>query len=112
MTTPITVWTKPVCVQCNAVKRRLVEQLTHQAGLSPDQVKRDWEKLKELGRVQEFDLTAEEHEKDLLHFKGLGYVSAPITEYEGSAIPGYNPDELDKVVEKWKAAHAADPARG
>lgn len=111
MVAPITVWTKPVCVQCNAVKRRLVEQLTHQAGLSPEMIKHDWEKLKALGWVQDFDLTADQHVKDLEHFKGLGYTAAPITEWEGSAIPGYNPDEIDKLVEKWKTARASDTAR-
>ena len=92
------------------VKRRLVEQLTHQANLSPEMVKHDWERLKALGWVQDFDLTAEEHFADLEHFKSLGYTSAPITEYEGSAIPGYNPDELDKLIENWKTDRASHPA--
>ncbi|QPL14163.1 NrdH-like glutaredoxin [Microbacterium phage Morrill] len=117
MTTPITLWTKPNCVQCNAVKRRLVEGLTHQANLSPDQVKRDWQRLIELGRVQEFDLTEPEHSDTLKYFKEvLGYSSAPVTEYKNSAIPdmnfpGYNPAEIDKMIERWKADHEADAVR-
>ena len=96
----ITVWTKPLCVQCNAVKRRLVEQITGQTGLTLMQLAEKWQLLKDAGKVLERDLTAPENEESLQHFKGLGYTSAPITEYGPHAVPGYIPDEIDALVIK------------
>ena len=78
---PIVVWTKPACVQCTAVKRRLTE-----AGVP----------------FEERDLTAPENAKDLAHFVGIGYRSAPITEYGEIAVPGFVPSEIDRVVEAWR----------
>lgn len=78
---PIVVWTKPACVQCTAVKRRLTE-----AGVP----------------FEERDLTAPENAKDLAHFVGIGYRSAPITEYGDIAVPGFVPSEIDRVVEAWR----------
>ena len=73
----VIVWTKPSCVQCTTVKRRLNEADVP---------------------FEERDLTAPEHAKDLEHFKGLGYFSAPITEYGSKAVPGYIPSEIDEII--------------
>lgn len=83
----ITVWTKPNCVQCTAVKRRLTE-----------------------ARVPftERDLTAPENAKDLEYFRSLGFGSAPITEHGQAAIPGYVPAEIDRIAAAWRAGHPAE----
>lgn len=78
----VVVWTKPNCVQCRLVKHRLTT-----AGVP----------------FVEADLTAPEAAKDLEHFRGLGYTSAPITEFEGIAVPGFMPGEIDRVIGAWKA---------
>lgn len=83
----ITVWTKPNCVQCTAVKRRLTD-----AGVP----------------FTERDLTAPEHEKDLEHFKGIGYATAPITEHGIVAVPGFVPAEIDLIIAAWRAGHPAE----
>ncbi|RLK47644.1 glutaredoxin family protein [Microbacterium telephonicum] len=83
----ITVWTKPNCVQCRLVKHRLT-----QAGVT----------------YTERDITAPEHAADLAHFKSLGYMSAPITEYEDTAFPGFVPAEIDRIAAAWKTAHPAE----
>lgn len=80
--TVVTVWTKPACQQCRMVKFRL------------EAADVDFE---------ERDLTAPENAKDVDHFRGLGYLSAPITEYRGSAVPGFMPLELDQIIAAWRA---------
>lgn len=85
----VIVWSKPGCVQCDAVKRRL-----RAAGVP----------------YTEPDLTSEEHAKDLEYFKGLGYSSAPITEYEGIAFSQFMPGEVDRVIAAWRADHAEEVA--
>lgn len=87
---PIVVWTKPACVQCTAVKRRLTE-----AGVP----------------FEERDLTAPENAKDLAHFVGLGYRSAPITEFGDLAVPGFVPAEIDQVVDAWRAAQRQEASQ-
>jgi len=82
----VVVWTKPACQQCRMVKFRL-----EAAGVP----------------YVEQDLTAAENARDLEHFRGLGYSSAPITEYGGIAVPGFMPSDIDRVVEAWRAAHPA-----
>lgn len=104
---PITVWTKPVCQQCSMVKKRITESITGKTGLSPAQVGTAWELLKMQGAVAEADLTAEERAKDLEYFKGLGYGSAPLTEFNNSIVPGFNVAELDKLIEAWKLQEPA-----
>lgn len=83
----VTVWTKPACQQCRMVKFKL------------EAADVDFE---------ERDLTAPEHAKDLAHFQGLGFSSAPITEYKGLAFPGFMPSEIDRVIEAWRADHPAE----
>ncbi|KJL37075.1 Glutaredoxin-like protein NrdH [Microbacterium ginsengisoli] len=83
----ITVWTKPSCVQCTAVKRRLTE-----AGVP----------------FTERDLTAEEHESDLEYFRKLGYRSAPITAHGAVAVPGFVPAEIDRIIAAWRAEKDAE----
>lgn len=80
----ITVWSKPDCVQCTAVKRRLNE-----AGVP----------------FTDRDLTAPEHAKDLEYFQRLGYRSVPITEHEQIAVPGYVPAEIDQIITAWRESH-------
>ena len=99
------VWTKPSCVQCDAVKRRLVEKIAGKTGLTGAQVKAEFLELVIAGLVTERDLTAPEHASDLEYFRGLGYSSAPITEYGGSAVPGYMPAEIDRIIDAWRAEH-------
>ena len=81
----VTVWTKPGCVQCTAVKRRLAE-----AGVP----------------FTERDLTAPEHAGDLEYFQKLGYRSAPITEHGDVAVPGFVPAEIDRIITAWRAGQA------
>lgn len=86
----VIVWTKPACQQCRLVKQRL-----DAAGVP----------------YVEADLTAPEHAKDLQHFTGLGYRSAPITEYGGIAVPGFMPTEIDRVITAWKSANVTTEER-
>lgn len=84
---PVIVWTKPVCGQCTAVKLHLKK-----AGVAYD----------------ERDITAPENAKQLDYFRGLGYLSAPITEFRELAVPGFIPAEIDQVVERWREAQASE----
>lgn len=78
----VIVWSKPACQQCRLVKFRL-----EAAGVE----------------YSEMDLTAPENAKDLEYFRGLGYGSAPITEYGDLAVPGFMPSEVDRVIAAWRA---------
>lgn len=89
MSDVITVWTKPDCQQCRMVKRRLTELDVP---------------------FEERDLTAPAAVKDLEYFRALGFRSAPITEYEGLAVPGFVPVEVDRVAAAWRADHPAHVA--
>jgi glutaredoxin len=80
----VIVWTKPDCGKCTAVKTKLKI-----AGIP----------------YEERDLTAPENRRDLEHFVGLGYISAPITEYGPKAIPGMLVDELDELIATWRELH-------
>lgn len=84
MSLEVVVWSKPACQQCRMVKFRL-----EAAGVP----------------FVERDLTAPEHAKDLNHFRGIGYGSAPITEYGALAVPGFTPAEIDQVIDAWRADH-------
>lgn len=83
----VVVWTKPSCVQCTAVKRRLDEAHVPYV---------------------ERDLTAPEYSGHLEYFKRLGYASAPITEHMAVAVPGYVPAEIDRIIDAWRAGHPTD----
>lgn len=85
----ITVWTKPSCQQCRMVKYRL-----EVAGVA----------------FEERDLTDPHNARDLAHFVGLGYRSAPITEFGDLAVPGFVPSEIDQVIEAWRAAQRQEVA--
>lgn len=82
----VIVWSKPACQQCRAVKFRL-----EAAGIP----------------FVERDLTSPDHVKDLAHFKGLGFSSAPITEFGGIAVPGFMPSEIDRVIAAYRQEDAA-----
>jgi glutaredoxin-like protein NrdH len=77
------VYTKPRCVQCTAVRRYLDD-----AGVP----------------YAELDLTQPEQADTLDHFKSLGLASAPITAFREHAIPGFDPNALDALINDWKAA--------
>ena len=99
-------WTKPSCVQCDAVKRQFVQKVLGFSGTMIE-VK---EKLAELiadpeNHMAEIDLTSEEASKDLQYFKGLGYTSAPITEYGTHLVSGYVPPLIDDLIEAWQVNH-------
>ena len=98
-------WSKPSCVQCDAVKRRIVEKLTGIFG-NKGIVLEEWERLKADRNIEERDLSSAEHADDLAYFKGLGYTSAPITEYKGHLVPGYIPAQIDDVIAAWRSDHA------
>ncbi len=83
----VTVWSKPSCQQCRLVKFRL-----EAAGVE----------------FEERDLTAQDAAKDLEYFRVLGYTSAPITEYGELVVAGFQPSQLDQVIEAWRAAHAVE----
>lgn len=80
----VVLWSKPGCVQCRAVRWRL-----EAAGIP----------------FEERDLSLPAHVKDLAHFRGLGFSTAPITEYGGIAVPGFMPSEIDRVIAAWRADH-------
>lgn len=104
-------WSKPSCVQCDAVKRRMVEKIAGKTGLSMAQARAEFLELVISGLVIERDLTAPENARDLDFFRGLGYTSAPITEHGGSAVPGYMPSELDQILDRWLVEHPAEVTR-
>lgn len=79
----VIVWTKPACQQCRIVKFRL-----EAAGVE----------------FEERDITAPANHKDLEYFQGLGYRSAPITEFGELAVPGFVPSEIDRIIAAWRAA--------
>ena len=101
----IILWSKPSCVQCDAVKRRIVDKVTGTVG-DKQFVLGEWERLKEQGMVAELDLTLPEWENHLSYFKGLGYASAPLTEYGAHLVPGYIPARVDDVIAAWRSDHA------
>ena len=101
----IILWSKPSCVQCDAVKRRIVDKVTGIVG-DKQYVLGEWERLKEQGIVAEFDLTLPEWESQLNYFKGLGYTSAPLTEYGTHLVPGYIQAQVDDVIAAWRSDHA------
>lgn len=80
----VIVWTKPACVQCTAVKRRLTEANVP---------------------FVERDLTHPDNASDLEYFQKLGYRSAPITEHGTTAVPGYAPAEIDRIIAAWREQH-------
>lgn len=100
MTNKITLWTKPACVQCDAIKRRLVQGITGLVGLPKNEMLEEFQRLVNKGIVYERDLTTSENEESLKRFKTLGYTSAPITEFGSHAVPGYIPAEIDNIIEK------------
>jgi glutaredoxin-like protein NrdH len=85
--TTVTVYTKPACVQCNAVKRSL--------------------RSKGIPFVEK-DLTSEENAEALKWFKSKGYASAPVTQYGDFDFPGFDPISIDRLVELYEADHPQD----
>ena len=99
----IILWTKPSCVQCNAVKKRLVERSTGESGLSRPEVLIYFETLVQQGKIEEYDLSDPKFSEDLEYFKGLGLTAAPITEYKGNIVAGYNTEMLDNLLRSWES---------
>ena len=71
----ITVYTKPLCVQCDATKRAL-----NKAGIAYALI----------------DLT--EDERALEQVKALGYAQAPVVVTSDDHWSGYRPDKLKELV--------------
>lgn len=82
MNPAITVYTKPNCQQCNAVKRFL-----------------------KASKVEFYtdDLTLPENAQNLAWFKSQGFLSAPITVYGAHTVPGFNPGALEALVTAYRA---------
>lgn len=80
----VTVWTKPSCGQCTAVKAALTTA-----------------KIPFIER----DITAPDAADDLEYFRRLGLASAPITEYGAKAVPGFLPSEISEVIDLWRSDH-------
>ncbi|AZV01772.1 NrdH-like glutaredoxin [Microbacterium phage ArMaWen] len=102
MNDPIILWSKPVCQQCYMVKRLLIKELDGREGVDREDTMALWNTLIREGKVVEYDITAPENADQLEYFKKLGYLSAPITEYHGSATPGFNVAELKDKANAWK----------
>lgn len=73
-----TVFSKPGCGQCSAVKRKLTA-----AGIE----------------YQEIDSSQNEEAKSLLT-EDWGYAGVPVTYYKGEHFYGYNPDRVDDLIQK------------
>lgn len=76
--TPITMYTKPHCVQCDASERRL----------------RKLGATEENGRVIKIDISRPENDHHLSQLVSEGFQQAPIVEFNGEKITGFRPDHL------------------
>ena len=103
MSNNIIVWTKPSCVQCNAVKKRLIERITGESGLTRPEVLIHFETLVQQGKIEEYDLSDPKFSEDLEYFKSQGLTAAPITEYKGNIVAGYIPEMLDNLLRSWES---------
>ncbi|MFC0674021.1 glutaredoxin-like protein NrdH [Brachybacterium hainanense] len=83
----ITVYSKPLCVQCDATKRAL-----NKAGIAYDVV----------------DIT--EDAEALAHVKSLGYVQAPVVITGADHWSGFRPDKIKALVASGAAAMAHSAA--
>jgi glutaredoxin-like protein NrdH len=72
---PLTVYSKPGCVQCNATYRALDDK-----GI----------------RYRVVDLSADA--EALAHVKELGLLQAPVVEGAGEPWSGFRPDRIDELV--------------
>jgi glutaredoxin-like protein NrdH len=79
----IRVYSKPRCVQCTAVKRRL-----DQAGAEYDVV----------------DISLPENAADFEAIKALDYKTVPVTFVNDEHFGGYNPDAIDDAVARQRRA--------
>ena len=79
----ITVYTKPMCVQCDATKRAL-----NKAGLEYTLV----------------DIT--EDAAALSHVKSLGFMQAPVVVTETDSWSGFRPDKIAELAESAAASVA------
>ncbi|MDY6049978.1 MAG: glutaredoxin-like protein NrdH [Corynebacterium sp.] len=72
---PITVYTKPACMQCNATKRAL-----DKAGVSYDVI----------------DITQDNEARD--YVMSLGYLQAPVVTAGDEHWSGYRPERINAIV--------------
>jgi glutaredoxin-like protein NrdH len=79
----IRVYSKPRCVQCTAVKRRL-----DQAGATYDVV----------------DVSLPENAGDFAAIQALDYKQVPVTFVNDDHFGGYNPDALDDAIARQRRA--------
>ncbi|WKD58782.1 glutaredoxin-like protein NrdH [Corynebacterium caspium] len=73
----ITVYTKPACVQCNATKKAL-----DKAGLNYELV----------------DISLDDEARD--YVLALGYLQAPVVEFDGEHWSGFRPDRINSLAAK------------
>ena len=78
---PITVYTKPACMQCNATKRAL-----DKAGVAYDVI----------------DITEDNEARD--YVMSLGYLQAPVVTAGSEHWSGYRPDRINEVAAQVAAA--------
>lgn len=83
----ITVYTKPMCVQCDATKRAL-----NKAGLEYKLV----------------DIT--EDAEALAQVKSMGFLQAPVVTTENDAWSGFRPDKIKALAANSAAAKSAQVA--
>lgn len=81
----ITLWTKPDCGPCKAVKRKFDGEGIH---------------------YDERDITAPRHAAKLAEFKAAGRLQTPIVETAAETFSGYQPDKIQAVVDQARAEQA------
>jgi glutaredoxin-like protein NrdH len=81
----ITVYSKPGCVQCNAVKKKMIK-----------------EGLVEGEDFKVVDVSLPENEGDLLALKALGYGGVPVTFVNDDHFDGYDVDKVSDAIARKK----------
>jgi len=80
-----TIFSQPGCVQCSAVKRKLKEKNVEFQEIDASQV------------PEAFALVKDE----------WGYQRVPVTYFQGKHFGGYNPSEVDALVESYHSVSVA-----
>lgn len=90
-TMPITVWTKPNCMQCKATERTL-----DRSGVPYDRR----------------DLTDPKWRDQVDKFKAQGFTSAPIVQSSQGTFAGFQPDKLQPAIDHAKTELASNTMTG
>lgn len=80
-----TIFSQPGCVQCSAVKRKLKEKNVEFQEIDASQV------------PEAFSLLTDE----------WGYQRVPVTYFQGKHFGGYNPSEVDALVDSYHSSAVA-----